>query len=65
MGVGAGDAFAWTDIEITTGDTGKPGVILRAGAADRAATLGISHWLVSTSHDGAYAVASVIAVAVR
>lgn len=62
MGVGAGDDFAWADIEITTADSGAPGVVLRAGAAERAVALGITSWLVSTSHTDAYAVASAIAL---
>ncbi len=62
MGVGAGDGFGWTDIEITTADSGAPDVVLHAGAAERANALGITGWLVSTSHTDAYAVASAIAL---
>jgi holo-[acyl-carrier protein] synthase len=62
MGVGAGHGFAWSDIEITTADSGAPGVTLRAGAAERADSLGITSWLVSTSHTDSYAVASAIAL---
>ena len=62
MGTGAGHGFAWTDIEITTADSGAPGVVLRGGAQARALALGITGWLISTSHGDHYAVASAIAL---
>jgi holo-[acyl-carrier protein] synthase len=62
MGVGAGDGFGWTDIEIKTAETGAPSVVLQGGAAARAADLGITAWSVSTSHTATYAVASAIAL---
>lgn len=61
MGVGAGDGFAWFDIEITTAPSGAPGIFLHNGAFEIAKSLGITRWLVSTSHADHYAVGSAIA----
>lgn len=63
MGVGAGDGFAWSDIEITTAPSGAPGILLHRGALEIANSLGITGWLVSTSHADRYAVGSAIAFA--
>lgn len=63
IGTGFSDDVAWLDIEILRTQTGAPAVRLVAGAADAARVSGITEWLVSISHSGEFAVASVIGVA--
>lgn len=60
LGTGWGDGIAWTDIEVRTAASGAPSIALHNEAARIAASLGIAGWLVSTSHDGGYAVANAI-----
>lgn len=62
LGTGQGNGIAWTDVEIRTSETGAPKVVLHNMAAQAAEGLGITAWLVSTSHAGGYAVANVIAL---
>lgn len=63
IGTGFSDDVAWLDIEILRTQTGAPEVRLVAGAADAAKVRGVTEWLVSISHSGEFAVASVIGVA--
>jgi holo-[acyl-carrier protein] synthase len=63
LGCGFSGDVAWLDIEILRQPTGAPGVRLSGGALETASALGITHWLLSISHGGGYAVASAIAVA--
>jgi holo-[acyl-carrier protein] synthase len=63
LGSGFSGDVAWLDIEILRQPTGAPGVRLSAGALETANALGITHWFISISHSGGYALASVIAVA--
>jgi holo-[acyl-carrier protein] synthase len=62
LGTGFSGEVAWLDIEIRRKPTGAPDVHLSEGAAEVARSLGVTGWLVSISHSGDYAVASVIAV---
>lgn len=62
LGVGWGDGIAFTDVEVTTLETGAPGVLLHRKLAALQEARGISQWLVSSSHAGCVAVASVIAI---
>jgi holo-[acyl-carrier protein] synthase len=49
--------FTWRDIEILSDPLGKPTVTLYAGAAARAAKLGLAEIEISLSHTREYAVA--------
>lgn len=60
LGAGVGEV-SLTDIEIAREDSGRPVVVLAGTAAARAQAAGLTDWQVSISHDGEYAVATVIA----
>jgi len=51
----------WTDAEISTDDVGRPSLAVIGTVAERAASLGVTRWHVSLSHDGGIASATVIA----
>ena len=59
--LGAGGGMHWTDAEVCTDDAGRPSLIVRGTVAERAASLGVTRWHVSLSHDGGIAAATVIA----
>jgi holo-[acyl-carrier protein] synthase len=61
--LGAGGGMAWTDAEVHTDDSGRPSLAVRGTVAERAASLGVTRWHVSLSHDGGIAAATVIAEA--
>jgi holo-[acyl-carrier protein] synthase len=63
LGRGGGSGIALTDVEIRTNRFGAPIAILRGPALELAHSLGITEWLVTTSHSGNVAVASVLAIA--
>lgn len=63
LGTGFTDEITWLDVEIRRKTTGAPEVAVNGSAAELAGSLGITGWLVSLSHSGDYAVASVIAIA--
>jgi len=56
------DALAWHDIEITRDAIGKPLICLHRNAATIAAAQGLCSFDISISHDGEYAIASVVAI---
>lgn len=60
LGTGWSDGLAWTDVEVTRDDEGRPGLALRNRAAELARKQGITHWTVSLSHTEHHATASVI-----
>lgn len=62
LGTGFTEEVTWLDVEVRRNPAGAPEVHLMGGAADLADSLGITRWLVSFSHSGDYAVASVIAI---
>ncbi len=62
MGVGWGGGVSWLDIEIVTSETGKPDVRLSGRVREISQEQQIRSWLISTSHDGDYAVASALAL---
>ncbi len=62
LGTGWSGGVEWTDIETLPDPLGRPLVTLHGRTAALAASLGIAHLLVSISHSGEYAVASVVAV---
>lgn len=60
LGTGFGDGIGFLDIETVTLASGAPSIVLHREAKRRAELLGINSWLVSTSHEGSMAIASVI-----
>jgi holo-[acyl-carrier protein] synthase len=62
LGCGFSGDVAWLDIEIMRQATGAPVVRLSGGALEIANALGITHWFISISHSGGYAVASALAI---
>jgi holo-[acyl-carrier protein] synthase len=59
--LGAGGGMHWTDAEVLTDDAGRPTLAVTGTVAERAASLGVTRWHVSLSHDGGIASATVIA----
>lgn len=59
--VGAPKGLRWHDAEITTGTGGRPQLRVDGTVARLAASLGVSAWHVTLSHDGGLAVAVVVA----
>lgn len=62
LGTGFGEGVGFLDVEVVSLPSGAPTVILHGNAKLRAEAMGIDHWLVSTSHEGNMAIASVIAL---
>ncbi len=54
-------AGGWYDVEVVSGARGRPGLRVTGGVAALAATLGVTRWHVSLSHDGGLATALVLA----
>ena len=63
LGTGFGGGIGFLDIETVTLPSGAPTIVLHGAAQKRAENLGISAWLVSTSHEDDMAIASVIGLA--
>lgn len=61
LGTGWTKGIGWTDVEVVSEASGRPAIALHGRAAELAAELGISRWLLSLSHTDTTAVASVIA----
>lgn len=62
LGTGFGEGVGFLDIETVGLTSGAPTIVLHGEAKRRADAMAISHWLVSTSHEGNLAIASVIAL---
>jgi len=62
VGVGWGDGYGWSDIEVLTGDSGAPYVELSDRARERFGEVANAKIFVSVSHTELFAIASVIAV---
>ena len=60
FGLGWRDGLAWHDFEVVRDALGKPDLVLSGRAAELAAGRGITAVHLSYSHDGDYAVATVI-----
>ena len=60
LGTGLRHGIRWHDMEIVSDELGKPGLILSGRAAEIADELGAEVVHLSYSHDGDYAVATVI-----
>lgn len=63
LGAGWGDGVGFTDVEVLTTSAGALSVVLHRELAALAEQHSITGWVVSTSHAGAFAIASVIALA--
>jgi holo-[acyl-carrier protein] synthase len=61
LGLGLG-GLRFRDIEVVRAESGAPSLRLHAGAADRAAALGVRRWLVTISHTDHVAQAVVLAL---
>ena len=61
LGTGLSGSIAWTEIEVHMLASGAPTIALTGGVAEVARKQGIDHWLVSLTHTGGMAMASVIA----
>lgn len=63
LGTGWARGVAWTQIDLRRDpSTGAPSIVLSGEALVRATERGIESWLVSLTHAGSYAVASVIGI---
>ncbi len=62
LGTGFSGGVGFADIEVVTIESGAPTIALHGQAKHYADALGISQWLVSTSHEGDLAMASVIGI---
>lgn len=60
LGMGWRGGLEWTHIESLPDGYGRPHLTLCGACADLAAEQGLERWLVSISHSGGYAVASVV-----
>jgi len=61
LGTGIGEACAWTDVEILRGPGGRPVLALGGRAEETAESLGIAHFHITISHEGALACAAAVA----
>lgn len=61
LGTGLRNGISWTDIEVRTEPSGRPGIALSGRCAALAREAGIDAWFLSMSHTEAQAIASVIA----
>jgi holo-[acyl-carrier protein] synthase len=59
--LGAPVGLGWHDVEVCRDASGRPALVVTGTVAAAAATMGITRWHVSLSHDGGTAVAMVIA----
>ena len=59
--IGGGGGMLWTDAIVSVDDLGRPSISVTGTVATRAASLGVTRWHVSMSHDGGIAAATVIA----
>jgi holo-[acyl-carrier protein] synthase len=59
LGTGIGDV-RWREIEVVSRPNCQPSLRLHGAAADLAAQLGLSHFLISLSHTQDYAIAFVV-----
>jgi len=59
--LGAPRGLLWTDAEIVSGPDGRPHLKVSGTVAAAAASLGVTGWHISLSHDGGIASAVVIA----
>lgn len=65
LGTGWGDGVAFTDVEVVVSAVGAPNVVLHRRLAELQREKSIGSWLVTASHAGGTAIASVIALSSR
>ncbi len=65
LGTGFGEGIGFLDIEVLTLPSGQPTIKLHREAEAQATKLGITTWLISTSHEAGFAIASVIGLAAK
>jgi holo-[acyl-carrier protein] synthase len=58
--LGCPAGLAWTDVEVVTDESGRPGLVCTGTVADAMAAAGAARCFVSLSHDGGHAVAVVV-----
>ncbi|HWB19140.1 MAG TPA: holo-ACP synthase [Phycisphaerales bacterium] len=63
LGTGWASGISWRDIGVERMPSGEPVILLNGKCAELAKEKGIDTWMVSLSHAGEYAVASVIGTA--
>jgi holo-[acyl-carrier protein] synthase len=61
LGVGLMQGVGFRDVEMTTGDTGRPSLTLHDAAQRLARELGFADWAISVAHQNGFAVAFVVA----
>ena len=59
--LGAPRELQWHDVEVTSGATGEPQLVVSGSVEAAAAQLGARRWHLSLSHDGGHAIAMVVA----
>jgi holo-[acyl-carrier protein] synthase len=62
LGTGLRDGMSWTEIEVVTLASGQPALVISGRVGEVAAQAGIVEWMLSLTHSGTHAMASVIAV---
>ncbi|MFT9221197.1 holo-ACP synthase [Gluconobacter oxydans] len=62
LGTGFSQGVGFLSIEVVNLPSGAPSIVLHGEAQRKADILGIVSWLVSTSHEGTMAIASVIGI---
>ncbi len=60
LGTGLGDGISWKEMEVVNDPSGKPDLNLTGRAAELFRQHGLNRVFLSLSHDGNYAIASVI-----
>ncbi len=60
LGTGIDNGISWRDMEVVNDPSGKPDLVLAGRAAELFREHGLSRIFLSLSHDGNYAIASVI-----
>lgn len=65
LGTGLASGISWTEIEVVSEATGRPGLRVTGVAAQIAESLKIDEWWISLTHTDDHACASVIAVSNR
>jgi holo-[acyl-carrier protein] synthase len=61
LGTGIGDV-SWLEIEVRSGERGRPGLILHGAAAAISSQLGLQWWDISLTHEGGRASAVAVAL---
>ncbi len=59
-GLGYSDGLPWRNIEVVSVPKKQPNLKLTGKAHEAAKSAGVTHWRISLSHDGGYAVATAI-----